>query len=214
MKTRLESRDYEDFLNDLDGYYQDTTSGEKKILIGERLKKIRELQGMTLERLAMKAGVSESFLKEVEDCKVFPDLGSIIRLSKSLRIATGVLIDDTSGYSYSVVRKDERKNIKRIPSGLQERPAYIYQSLSNGVQKRHMESFIVTVEPAGDLEELSHHDGEEFLLVIEGEVAIRLGEKHEILKEGDSIYYLSSIPHALKSNMKDPAVILAVLYTG
>ncbi|HDP80188.1 MAG TPA: cupin domain-containing protein [Spirochaetes bacterium] len=214
MKTRLNSKDYEDFLNDLDGYYQKPSGDEKQILIGERLKKIREIQGMTLERLAQKAGVDGDLLRDIEDCKAFPDLGTIIRLSRALSIATGVLIDDSAGYSYSIVRRDDRKNIARVPTGKKEKPTYTYQSLSMGVQKRHMDAFIVTLEPCDETEELSSHEGEEFITVMEGEVAILLGNKKEVLGEGDSVYYLSSIPHALYSNTGGQAVIMAVLYTG
>jgi len=49
---------------------------------------------------------------------------------------------------------------------------------------------------------------------MEGEVAILLGNKKEVLGEGDSVYYLSSITHALYSNTGGQAVIMAVLYTG
>ena len=61
---------------------------------------------------------------------------------------------------------------------------------------------------------MSVHDGEEFVLVLEGKVTVKLGGKEEVLDEGDSIYYLSSVPHLLKSAGKTPAEVLAVVYTG
>jgi transcriptional regulator with XRE-family HTH domain len=214
MKTQVRSEDYQNFLDDLTGYYRDQEKGEEKTYIGERLKKIRELQGVSLEKLAKIAGVDEKFLREVENVKVFPDLGTIIKLSKALRIATGLLLDEASGYSYSVVRKEDRKLIQRTPSGSKDRPDYLYQSLSTGVKRRHMESFLVTLTGEEKEVELSSHDGEEFILVIEGEVRVMLGDRSETLKEGDTIYYLSTIPHALVSAGATQAVILAVIYTG
>jgi len=50
---------------------------------------------------------------------------------------------------------------------------------------------------------------------MEGYVKVVLGNKEELLEEGDSIYYLASVPHVLVNPMeKGDAVIMAVLYTG
>ncbi len=213
MKTRVKSDDYQNFLNDLSGYYQDQESAEEKTFIGERLKRIREMQGVSVEKLAKISDIDETYLRDIENVKVFPNLGTIIKLSKALSITTGLLLDEASGYSYSVTRREDRKLTQRTPSGKKERPDYLYQSLSAGVKHRHMESFLVTLT-GGGAEELSSHDGEEFIMVMEGKVSVKLGDKEEILNEGDSIYYLSSIPHVLRTTADTPAVILAVLYTG
>jgi len=77
-----------------------------------------------------------------------------------------------------------------------------------------MESFIVKLEPETPDQELSAHDGEEFIFVIDGEMKARVGEKVEILFTGDTIYYLSNIPHLVASNRNEPTYILAVIYTG
>jgi len=77
-----------------------------------------------------------------------------------------------------------------------------------------METFIVKLEPQDSFEELSIHDGEEFIFVIEGEVKLRIEDKIEILSAGDSTYYFSNIPHQVCSNISGPTYILAVIYTG
>lgn len=214
MRTQVKSEEYQNYLDDLAGYYGQQEKSEEKTFIGERLKRIREMQGISLEKLAKLAGVDERYLREVENVKVFPDLGSIIRLSKALRVATGIILDEESGYSYSVIRKEDRRDTHRTPSGTRDNPQYLYQSLSTGVVSRHMESFIVTLPAGGEADDLSSHEGEEFLFVLDGEMRIRLGKKEETLKEGDSIYYLSSVPHSLKSSGAGPAQVLAVVYTG
>jgi quercetin dioxygenase-like cupin family protein len=50
---------------------------------------------------------------------------------------------------------------------------------------------------------------------MEGAIRVVLGNKEEILKDGDSIYYLATIPHnVINASVKDKAVIMAVIYTG
>ena len=214
MRSHVKSEDYQNFLDDLNGYYQEQEKGEEKKFIGERLKSIRELQGISIEKLAKIAGVREDLLNDIEKLKVYPDLGTIIKLSRALRIGTGLLLDEASGYSYSVVRKGDRKAIHRTPSGTKDHPSYLYQTLSTGVKARHMEAFIVTLTGKGEEAEPSCHEGEEFFMVMEGEVRVKLGNKEELISEGDSIYYHSTIPHMLQSVGKTDAVILAVVYTG
>ena len=76
-----------------------------------------------------------------------------------------------------------------------------------------MEPFLVTMMPT-DFGELSSHDGQEFLFVLEGEIRVQVGDDVEVLRQGDSIYYDSSCPHLVKCYKKKPAKILAVIHTG
>ena len=122
--------------------------------------------------------------------KVFPDLGTIIRLSKALNISTGLIFDNQSGLPYTIIRKDERRKIARNISGKKSHPHYEYLSLSSDVISRHMESFIVRLTSnVYNTQEISSHEGEEFLYVLEGAIKIKLADKEETLSAGDSIFY-------------------------
>ena len=215
MKVMHESREYKDYFEDVQGFYQDQEKKEKIVPIGKRLKEIREMQKLSLEQFSRISGIDQGKLKDIEGQKVLPDLGTIVKLSKALRIGTSFLLGQESGYSYSVVRKKDRKNIKRYSTGTSERPNYQYQSLASGIKDKHMETFLVTLTPHTGNEELSSHDGEEFIVVMEGSIKVVLGNKEETLGEGDSIYYLATVPHnVINASRKENAVIMAVLYTG
>lgn len=215
MKVLDESAEYNDYFDEIQGYYQNKEKIEDILPVGKRVKKIREMQGLSIDEFSRVSELKKGVLEQIEEQKIYPDLGTIVKLSKALRIGTSFLLGEESGFSYSVVRKEERKNIKRFVTGTKDRPNYQYQSLSSGIKDRHMESFIVTLTKESESNELSTHDGEEFIVVTEGAVKIVLGNKEEILNEGDSIYYHSTIPHNVKNNSKNmDAVILAVIYTG
>jgi quercetin dioxygenase-like cupin family protein/DNA-binding transcriptional regulator YiaG len=215
MKVMHESKEYNDYFDEVQGYYHDQEKKEDILPIGDRLKQIRELQKISLDEFSRISGIAKEKLQKIEEQKIFPDLGTVVKLSKALRIGTSFLLGEESGYSYSLVRKEERKKIKRFTSGSDERPNYQYQSLASGIKGRHMETFIVTLTSDAESSELSSHDGEEFIVVQKGTIRVILGDKEEILKEGDSIYYLASIPHnVINESRKDKAIILAVIYTG
>ncbi len=215
MTITYDNQESREYFDDVQGYYQGEEKNEDVTPIGKRLAEIRKMQNMSLEQFAKVSGVLQKKLKDIEEQKVLPDLGTIVKLSKALRIGTSFLMGQESGYSYSLVRKTERQMINRFSTGSAERPNYQYQSLARGIQDKHMETFLVTLSPDAGSSELSSHDGEEFLVVMEGSIKVVLGNKEEILSEGDSIYYHATIPHnVINAAGKGNAVIMAVIYTG
>jgi quercetin dioxygenase-like cupin family protein len=111
---------------------------------------------------------------------------------------------------YSITRRNERKIVSRSTSHEGRRKAYTYMSLAPEVKGRHMEALLVQLEENPD-GELSVHDGEEFIYVLEGTVAMQIGEDRFDLDPGDTVYYLSTTPHLIAAK-QGQATIVAVLY--
>ena len=96
-------------------------------------------------------------------------------------------------------------------SNLEESSLELY-SLAYGKSDRHMEPFIVDLHPKKVNNcELTSHEGEEFIYVMDGDVELCYGQEKYVLSAGDSIYYDSVIPHDLHAH-QDEARILAVVY--
>ena len=78
-----------------------------------------------------------------------------------------------------------------------------------------MEPFLINVAPTeeGAQFNLSSHEGEEFIYVMEGIVEINYGKNSYILEEGDSIYYDSIVAHHVHAATNNTAKILGVIYT-
>jgi quercetin dioxygenase-like cupin family protein len=83
-------------------------------------------------------------------------------------------------------------------------------SLAPDVKGRHMEALIVKLKENPD-EEVSIHEGEEFIYVLEGTVSLKIGADAFDLEPGDSVYYLSTTPHLIAAKSGE-ATIIAVLY--
>lgn len=73
-----------------------------------------------------------------------------------------------------------------------------------------MEALIVQLEKSAE-SEMSVHNGEEFIFVLEGTASLTIAKESHDLEPGDSAYYLSTTPHYLTAKT-DKATILAVLY--
>ncbi len=198
-----------DYFEDLTGEI-DAPAAEGTEEIGNRIRRLRESKGLSLEDLSRLTGFEESLLAAIENQEVYPQLGTAIKLSKALDSAFGRLVSGRGDRLYSITRSQEQKIVSRSTGKAGAQKLYTYKSLAPEVQGRHMEALMVTLEenPAG---ELSVHDGEEFIYVLEGTVAMQIAEDKFELAPGDSIYYLSTTPHLIAAK-SGQATILAVLY--
>ena len=89
---------------------------------------------------------------------------------------------------------------------------YHYYPLAKGKTDRHMEPLYIVVQPCDD-SCTSSHEGEEFVIVVKGEVELVYGKQSYHLREGDSMHYNSVVPHHLGAANGEAAEIFAVIYT-
>jgi quercetin dioxygenase-like cupin family protein len=57
------------------------------------------------------------------------------------------------------------------------------------------------------------HEGEEFLYVLKGDVAVRVGENENLLKKGENLHFDSGITHRLSNLSDEEAKLLVIIYT-
>ncbi len=192
------------------------TGSEGKIApeLGLRVKNTREDRGLSLFDLYLRTNISTDQLSQIEEGKIIPPLGTVIKLAKALDVKIGYFISGAEGMACTIVRKADRKVTPRHDPGKEKYYGYEYQSLAPNKTDRHMEPFLVTLEPSETKEERSTHDGQEFIFVLEGRMEVRIGEEIHVLEPGDSIYYDSTVPHLVKCHNGETTRILAVLYTG
>ena len=181
--------------------------------LGDRIRRVRELRGLTIQDLSSRTGISIDTLGRIEASTVIPALGQLVRLGKALDMKMGYFISPGVDKTMTVIHKHERRPVSRYGEAKSMLYGYSYESLAPDKADRLMEPFVVTLVPT-DIEEFSTHAGQEFLYVLEGEAKVQVGEHADLLKPGDAAYYDSSQPHFVRCAGTTPAKVLAVLYTG
>ena len=188
---------------------------EKYLQIGEKVKRFREDNSLSLKDMAERTGLSAAVLSQIENHLISPPLGTLIRLTRALNLRPGHFFDQHPDRPFTIVRRDERRPVSRFASKRGIQYGYAYESLGHDMKDRHMEPFLVTLEPATLASpKPASHDGEEFLFVLEGEMKVTLGDHSDVLQPGDAIYYDSNIPHLVQCKGEEKALILAVIYSG
>ena len=198
-----------DYFEDLTGDIAQTCA-EPVESVGERIHTLRREKGLSLEELSKLTGFEVSFLEDLENNKVQPQLGTSIKLSKALDSAFGRIVSGVGNQLYSITRKSEKIPVARSTSQKGAQEVYSYMSLAPDVKGRHMEALIVELKENPD-EDMSVHEGEEFIYVLDGLVSLKIGADDFELEPGDSVYYLSTTPHLIAAKTGE-ARIIAVLY--
>lgn len=217
---------YEDFLADVSDHFAsgdqerqfmesislEPSQEDIQVNVGERVREVRENRGLSINDISQRTAIPVAILEEIEEGTVAPPLGTVIKLAKALEMKMGYFISGKEDRPFTIVRADDRKVISRYDSKKGKHYGYEFESLAPHKKDRHMEPFLVTLEPVDTDEERSTHDGQEFIYVLEGNMEVRLGKEIHILEPGDSIYYDSTVPHLVKCHGEKKTKILAVLY--
>jgi Predicted transcriptional regulators len=175
--------------------------------IAPRLRGLRDAMDMSVEELAQKTGVSAETVATYESGEVEIPVGYLMKVAQACHVDLTVLISGVEPHlkGYSLVRHGEGLSVER-------RKDYDYKSLAYRFSGRKMEPFLITV-PAKKPEEMTlvSHSGQEFIHVMEGRLELRLGEESLALDPGDSLYFDSQTPHALRGLDGKHAVFLDVI---
>lgn len=201
-----------DFLTDASRVRHPEAGPKEREYLGDRVRNARTMRGLTLRDLSSRTGIDPATLNRIESNEMIPPLGELIRIGKALEMKMGFFISPGVDKPVTVVRADERQPVSRYGESRSERYGYFYESLAPEKANRAMEPFVVTLLPT-DIEELSTHDGQEFIFVLEGEMKARVGDQIEFLQPGDAVYYDSTQPHYVRCVGGRETKILAVLYS-
>jgi transcriptional regulator with XRE-family HTH domain len=184
--------------------------------IGTKITTLRESLQLSQEDLAERCDCDLAVIQGLEDGQIAPSLAPLIKVTRALGVRLGTLLDDDTHVGPVITRKDHAEEVARLKSLATSSDGGVLEffSLAEGKTSRHMEPFMITVNPAvAGAHSLSSHEGEEFVLVMDGEIEIEYGKDLYVLLAGDSIYYDSIVPHQLRTHSDTAARILAVVYS-
>ena len=173
--------------------------------VGERLKKIREIKGLSQRELAKKAGVTNSTISMIEKNGVSPSVSSLKKVLSGIPISIGdffTLDLDNLQPEQVVYRSDEQPDLGSDKVSL--------KLVGAGFKGRSMDIMHETYPPGADTgAEMLQHDGEEGGVVISGEIELTVGFEVYQLKAGDGYYFSSSRPHRFRNTGTEPCEIIS-----
>ena len=149
-------------------------------VIGEKVKSLRTAKEISLEELADRTGLAVEQITRIEENIDIPSLAPLVKLARALGVRLGTFLDDQPDEAGPVVcrRGNADDTISFSNNALDARQHLHYHSLSRSKTDRHMEPFIVDIDANGNNEfHLSAHEGEEFIMVLKGTLAIMVNTR-------------------------------------
>lgn len=182
--------------------------------LGTKIEKLRCSKGLSIEDVSIKCDLTENQLLIIESGEAIPSLSVLIKICHCLEISIGTLLDGIEVEGVAVTRNGKRPEAINMSSGIHDDTANSleFYSMAPTKSNRHMEPFIIYINRNDNKQELSSHEGEEFIYIISGELELTHGDTKTVVKEGDSVYYDSIIPHKICS-ISDKSKVIAVIYT-
>lgn len=177
------------------------TKNEAKPILGERLKVLRDERHLGLSELAERTNIARSTLYKVENNGMSLTYDKLLELSKGL----GVEVSELFTVSQPTLERTVlgRREFGSIEEGyVVDTKNYRYTYLCSELMMKDMVPMLGIVK-ARSLEEfgdLVTHDGEEFTVVLEGEIEVHTPYYKPLrLKKNQYLYMDSSTPHAYLS---------------
>ena len=191
-----------------------TTTPEENVRdIALRIREMRQIMGYSTQEMAIRTQLDEKTYIAYEGGTVDLPFTFIHKCA----LAFGVeLTDLLEGFSanlsnYTVTRRDRGITTAR-EQGIR------IQNLAPMFRKKIAEPYWVRYDYLPEQQDqpihTTMHAGQEFDLILEGTLKVQVGEAVEVLHEGDSIYYDSSIPHGMIAVDGKNCLFLAVVLNG
>lgn len=179
--------------------------------VGARLRALRIEQGLSVNELAMRAGVSVGTVSQVERNKANPSVRILERLRQALSVPLTALLEADDAVSDPVAGDFVRKAA--------ERP--LFDVGKQGMQKEllsphgdHDLKMMIILLPAGaGSDEVLVGVGEKAGLVLEGTIVLNVGDRRAVLRAGDSFQFKSTVPHSVRNESGETARVLWVMNT-
>lgn len=161
-------------------------------VLARKIQLVRERRGLSLNEASKLTGVAISTLSKIENGKMSPTFDVVTRIMKGLRISPAFLFKETGEFAVDRPAAVDRRKEPIVISI----PSADYEILCADSVPKDMFPTIVTLHSSAH-HELVAYAGEEFIMVIEGELEIVFeGSENIRLEKNECLYFDSTLPHS------------------
>ena len=178
--------------------------------IGQKLKHLRLRRKMGLVELSRHTGLSPALLSKLEHGRLYPTLPTLSRIALVFSVGLEYFFaDEKEKHTFALTRKKDRLRFPEAP-GIPEM-AFEFESLDFLATDRRFNAYLAEFLPvhSGKIR-LHQHPGVEFIYVLKGTLALKIGTDVEQLETGDSVYFDSQLPHGYSRSGRKSCTALVV----
>lgn len=160
-------------------------------MVGDKIREIRKSQSISLSELALRVGVSDSYISLLERNAADPSVSVLRKISLALKVPVSVFFDEDFAQPI-LIRRGEPNGSFLSSDGV--RCTYLSPSGNDCAQKLEMISFQI---PADGRTDQQTNTQETCIYLLKGNVSVHLQENVYELHAGDSIYIRRNVTYHL-----------------
>jgi len=178
--------------------------------LGENIKQLRLRRKMGLVELSRHTGLSPALLSKLEHGKLYPTLPTLSRIGMVFSLGLDFFFSDQrQRHIFALVRKKDRLRFPEAPE--LTHASFDFESLDFLASDRKFNAYLAEFHTVAAAQlHLHQHSGVEFIYVVRGKLALKIGAEQETLDAGDSLYFDSQFPHGYSRVGTKPCSALVI----
>jgi len=175
--------------------------------VGQRVNQERRAKGLRLSDLSRECGISAPTLSKFENGRISLNFRHLVEIARALNVPVNRFMATPTPTAPS-----GRRSVTRNGQGYMQRTDRIeFEILCDDLAHRHNIFWKARIHSRSleEYGEFSSHPGEEFLLVLEGEIILHTATYKPLrMVKGDSIHFDGMSPHAYIAVSEEVPVLL------
>ena len=178
--------------------------------IGRNVRRLRQRRDLTLDVLAERAGVSKGTVIGVEQSRANPSIATLCRIADALGVGVATLIDPGQDPQVRIKRGPDTPALWTSDAG--SRALFLMGTDPPDI----VELWDWHLTPGDSFDGDAHPEGTvEVLYVLEGVLAVRVGDERHELVAGDTILFDAVLAHSYGNPGDDPnRFVMSVVQPG
>ncbi|MGG1688067.1 helix-turn-helix domain-containing protein [Pseudalkalibacillus sp. NRS-1564] len=174
--------------------------------IGEKLKKLRLENKLSLDQLSARCSVSKPMLAQIERGASNPTVNTLWKIANGLGVSFTAFIDEEQ----PVIKKVNRSEIEPL---IEESGKMKVVPLFPMEPGKSFETFYIELEPGCDYHSNPHPDGvEEYLFIEEGSMTLEVDTQSYIISSGESLRFTANYPHYYRNPYSESCKAMMIIH--
>ena len=174
--------------------------------IGEKIQQLRKEKQLTLKKLAKQAGCTDATLSKIERGQMIPTISMLKKIVNAFNLTLTEFLSNGDDGDDDIITHENERMLLKFPHH------EIYSQLMVKSQKgKKIQPLFEIIQPGFGSKGNYSHEGEEFGLVLEGELELTVNRKKYNLKAGDTFYFKSTNPHGFRNNGKEVVRLIWII---
>jgi transcriptional regulator with XRE-family HTH domain len=170
------------------------TETSEETAVGARLKRMRQVFGLTQRELARRAGVTNGAISLIEQGRVSQSISSL------KKILDGIPMSLAEFFTLDLTAPEDVFFAAADLTEIAFEEQISFRMVGRRLKDRALQMLHETYRPGADTgEAMLRHDGEEVGIVVRGRLLVTVGDQEQALGAGDAYYFSSRIPHRFRN---------------